>query len=66
MKCIFCDNQYPGICAECYNKDMSRRDKLIAKLEAEIDDLQKEVKGYRSWESSVNEALNMGDGVYRP
>lgn len=27
---------------------------------------ERELRGYRSWASSVNEALNSGDGSYRP
>jgi hypothetical protein len=27
---------------------------------------EQELRGYRSWEASVNEALNTGDGSYRP
>jgi len=31
-----------------------------------VERLAKEVDGYRAWERSVNEALNSGDGSYRP
>ena len=27
---------------------------------------ESQLRGYRSWEQSVNEALNSGDGSYRP
>lgn len=27
---------------------------------------ERQLRGYRAWESSVNEALNSGDGSYRP
>ena len=35
-------------------------------LLAEIERLNNEVAGYQRWASSVNEALNSGDGSYRP
>lgn len=31
-----------------------------------MDDLQRELDGLRSFKSSVDEALNSGDGTYRP
>lgn len=37
-----------------------------AALRLEVDRLKAELAGYQSWASSVNEALNSGDGAYRP
>lgn len=38
----------------------------IADLRAKLDEAEKRLRGYESWERSVNEALNTGDGSYRP
>ena len=38
----------------------------IAALEAEIVRLRKVIAGYEAYERSVNDALNAGDGSYRP
>ena len=35
-------------------------------LADEVARLRDELSGYRRWASSVNEALNTGDGSYRP
>ena len=35
-----------------------------ALLGVELD--ERDLEGYRAWSHSVNEALNTGDGVYRP
>ena len=32
----------------------------------EIERLQAQIAGYERWAQSVNEALNSGDGSYRP
>ena len=37
-----------------------------AALRMEVDRLKAQLAGYKRWESSVNEALNSGDGSYRP
>lgn len=39
---------------------------LIEDSEAEIESLRKQIAGYEANERSVNEALNRGDGAYRP
>ena len=45
----------------------------VTRLRAEVEtlkarnaELEKRIKSYESWERSVNEALNNGDGSYRP
>ena len=35
-------------------------------LKGKIAQLEKELQDYRGWANSVNEALNSGDGTYRP
>lgn len=37
-----------------------------AALRMEVDRLKAQLAGYKSWASSVDEALNSGDGSYRP
>jgi hypothetical protein len=39
---------------------------LLVEAADEIEKLRNELAGYRRWASSVNEALNTGDGAYRP
>jgi hypothetical protein len=44
----------------------AQRNVSIALIAQERDRLRAEVAGYQAWERSVNEALNSGDGSYRP
>lgn len=39
---------------------------MSAPIQARLDAAEKELRGYAAWERSVNEALNSGDGSYRP
>lgn len=47
---------------------LDHREISKAFLEAadELERLRSEVAGYQRWASSVNDALNSGDGSYRP
>lgn len=36
------------------------------RLVAELAKANERLRGYEAWERSVNEALNSGDGAYRP
>lgn len=40
--------------------------KLIEHKDKEIEELKIKIAGYEGWERSINEALNTGDGSYRP
>lgn len=46
--------------------DLTVAAKIIDQLQSELAEAQKRIRGYESWERSVNEALNSGDGSYRP
>lgn len=39
---------------------------MAAPIQAKLDAAEKRLRGYEAWERSVNEALNSGDGSYRP
>jgi hypothetical protein len=48
---------------------IAERDKANARAEraeARVKELEKELEGYKAFQRSANEALNMGDGSYRP
>lgn len=38
----------------------------VSELSESLDKANNTIEGYKAWERSVNEALNMGDGSYRP
>ena len=38
----------------------------LPRLLAEVEEMRARIAGYEKWESSVNAALNSGDGSYRP
>lgn len=45
---------------------ITRWETAAARLVAEVEWLASEVARYEAWERCVNEALNSGDGAYRP
>jgi len=47
-------------------RDMAAWIKRAETLEQRVAELEKQLKGYRAHERSINEALNSGDGSYRP
>ena len=69
-----------GIEVDRYTTEISRlrkqRDEVVeelakqcdATMEAikQIEKLQKELEGYRRYKENIDQALNTGDGVYRP
>lgn len=59
---------HPGIVARLrpYISHLRASADEIGRLTADVQRLQKELDGYRAWERSINEALNSGDGTYRP
>ena len=40
--------------------------RIMAGLRGENERLRAELRGYRRHEAGINEAINMGDGSYRP
>lgn len=47
-------------------QELAKRDAEIAALREENKRLRKELEKAKAFERSVNEALNSGDGSYRP
>lgn len=63
LHCYHCDARLSenlsddevSICPRCW-----------AAIQKQIADLEKELAGLRAWKRGVDEALNSGDGAYRP
>ena len=47
-------------------ENMSDDQMGISQMQDRIEQLEEEIKGYESFKQSVDEALNSGDGAYRP
>lgn len=47
-------------------EQLASKDALISRLQGQILDLNHELKGWRRYKANIDEALNMGDGSYRP
>lgn len=45
---------------------IGKRERLITELSEEIEQLKAEIAGWKKYASGINEALNTGDGTYRP
>ena len=52
------DGMYPGI--------VEKWAAQVAALESELAEAQTELEGFRAFKRGVDEALNSGDGAYRP
>ena len=59
------DPKHPD-CVVILRAGMDALDAHIAALTRQNEALQREIDGLRRLKASVDEALNMGDGVYRP
>ena len=46
--------------------ELASKAEVVTMLEGENNGLRKELKAFREFKASVSEALNSGDGVYRP
>lgn len=54
------------VCVAAENYLAKNQEKLCDKQKQRIEELEKELEGLRGWKRSVDEALNSGDGTYRP
>jgi hypothetical protein len=47
-------------------KELAALESSLAQAQAVVEALRTELEGLRAWKRSIDEALNSGDGAYRP